>query len=217
MHIEDNNLAISGKRFFGKMSASATHEIKNTLSIINENAGLLEDLSQLSKEGSPLMPDRIHTISQTIKRQVLRTDKILNNLNRFSHSVDQNTEQVDLEKTIDFILELSARLTQMMGITIRLDPYATTIVITTDLFYFQNMIWQAIETTCSLFSEIKQLIISFNTEDKKIKINFSFDKTGTNMLNSLFNKKEDKALITYLGINIEQNKDGFSLLLPKRI
>ena len=36
-------IAREGFQFFGKMSASISHEIKNALAIINENAGLLED------------------------------------------------------------------------------------------------------------------------------------------------------------------------------
>ena len=39
-----------GLQFFGKMSASISHEIKNVLAIINENTGLIED-SDLTKEG----------------------------------------------------------------------------------------------------------------------------------------------------------------------
>ena len=40
--------AETGLQFFGKMTASISHEIKNVLAIINENAGLLEDLALLS-------------------------------------------------------------------------------------------------------------------------------------------------------------------------
>jgi hypothetical protein len=36
-------VAETGLQFFGKMTASISHEIKNVLAIINENAGLLED------------------------------------------------------------------------------------------------------------------------------------------------------------------------------
>jgi hypothetical protein len=38
-------LGETGLQFFGKMSASISHEIKNVMAIINENAGLLEDLT----------------------------------------------------------------------------------------------------------------------------------------------------------------------------
>ena len=40
--------------FMGKVSASLSHEIKNTLAIINESVGLMGDL--LRKEGSDDLP-----------------------------------------------------------------------------------------------------------------------------------------------------------------
>ena len=38
--------------FLGKITASMTHEIKNTYAIILESSGLLSDLLTLSQEGS---------------------------------------------------------------------------------------------------------------------------------------------------------------------
>ena len=34
-----------GLRFFGKVNASISHEIRNALAVINENAGLIKDLT----------------------------------------------------------------------------------------------------------------------------------------------------------------------------
>jgi hypothetical protein len=70
----ENMLAQAGLRFFGKMSVSATHEIKNTLAIIKESAGLLEDLSMMAKKGQPLSTSHINDISQRVARQVKRSD-----------------------------------------------------------------------------------------------------------------------------------------------
>ena len=44
----------SGLQFFGKMTASISHEIKNVLAIINENAGLLEDLALMADRGAEI-------------------------------------------------------------------------------------------------------------------------------------------------------------------
>ena len=101
-------LAEGGIRFFGRMSAGATHEIKNTLAIINESAGLLNDLSMVAEKGHPLSLTRINNISYVVTRQVQRADLVLKKLNRFSHSVDLSTEVVDLEKTVNFILDLAS-------------------------------------------------------------------------------------------------------------
>ena len=38
-------------RFFGAMSASVSHEIKNKLAVINEKAGLVEDIAVAMRSG----------------------------------------------------------------------------------------------------------------------------------------------------------------------
>jgi len=43
-------------RFFGNISTSISHEIKNVLAIINENAGLLEDYNLHGRKGNPAQP-----------------------------------------------------------------------------------------------------------------------------------------------------------------
>jgi len=51
--------AETGLQFFGKMTASISHEIKNVLAIINENAGLLEDLALMADGGAEIEPQRL--------------------------------------------------------------------------------------------------------------------------------------------------------------
>ncbi len=77
----ENMLAQAGLRFFGKMSASATHEIKNTLAIINESAGLLEDLSLMAQKGQPMSIPRVNDISQTHKMKSMCL-KIFDRINK---------------------------------------------------------------------------------------------------------------------------------------
>ena len=41
-------------QFFGKISASVSHEIKNVFAVINEAAGLLEDFTIMVDKGMPI-------------------------------------------------------------------------------------------------------------------------------------------------------------------
>jgi len=49
----------TGLQFYGKICASLSHEIKNALAIINEDAGLLNDFAALADQGRPLDPERV--------------------------------------------------------------------------------------------------------------------------------------------------------------
>ena len=56
-------IAETGLQFFSQISASISHELKNVLGIINENAGLLEDLTLMAERGVPLDPVRLKAMT----------------------------------------------------------------------------------------------------------------------------------------------------------
>ena len=215
---DKHELITGGMRFFGQMSASATHEIKNTLAIINESAGLLEDLSKMAETNPPLSPVRVNDISQRVTKQVKRADLVVRKLNRFSHSVDRQTQMTDLEETVCFVLDLASRLIEMLGVVVKVIPPLSHIIVDTNLFYLENMIWKAIETACFAAKEKKQVKISFGTDADTPSISFSMDAVKDNLMDELFGSKEDDALIAHLKISIKKNKEnnGFCLLWPKR-
>ncbi|MBW2605163.1 MAG: hypothetical protein JRE28_12770 [Deltaproteobacteria bacterium] len=214
---DENILAQEGMRFFGRMSASATHEIKNALATISENVGLMEDLSMMAEKGHPLSPERINEISQRVNRQVQRADRVLRKLNRFSHSLDLSTESADLEKTVCFVLDLASRLIDMQEVTVELTPPVSPLMVVNNLFYLENMIWRAIETACGAAEGEKQVMISFGTDSAAPSIWFSMETVKDNVMNDLFGSKEDRAIMAYLDISIEKNieNNGFGLLWPR--
>ena len=209
-------MAETGIRFFGRMSASATHEIKNTLAIINENAGLLEDLSMMAEKGHPLAPERVMDISQRMAKQVSRADLVLKKMNKFAHSVDLSREVADFEKTVMFVLDLASRILEMQGVVVEIVSPKSSMVVDINLFYLQNVIWRAIEIAADSITGKKQVMISFGT-DSAPAIWFLMDSVKKGSMDDLFGSKEDRALIAYLDMTIEKNEEdtGFGLLWTK--
>ncbi|MBC2710231.1 MAG: sensor histidine kinase [Desulfosarcina sp.] len=144
---ESHALAIEGVRFFGEMSASISHEIKNVLAIINENAGLLQDMVLLTEKGMPLSPERLSGLAQSVARQVARGDRIIKGMNRFAHSADYPTEAVDVGELIHFISNLAARLIAMKGETPQIEVPATPVTAVTNRFFLGNLVWACLRRT----------------------------------------------------------------------
>ncbi len=210
-------LAKTGMGFWGRMSASATHEIKNSLAIINENAGLLEDLALIAEKGLPLATERVKDISHRLAKQVQRADRILKKLNHLSHSVDLAREMIDLEKTTRFVLDLAGRIVEMQGVVVKIRSPISPLVVDTNRFYLQNAIWRAIDTACCSTTKEKQVMISFGTNTTIPSIWFSMGPAKEDKMQDLFASKEDQALMSYLEITIEKNDEdnGFGLLWTK--
>ena len=110
MDIQWEIIAREGVQFFGKMSASISHEIKNALAIINENAGLLEDFMLLAEKGRPIDPERLKSLAGQVMKQVKRADDLVKRMNRFAHSADEPSKNIDLGETLELITSITQRL-----------------------------------------------------------------------------------------------------------
>ena len=115
-----NTISENALQFFGKMTASTSHEMKNVLAIINENAGLLEDFTFMADRGKQIDPERLKAMADAVKKQIRRADDIIKNMNRFAHSTDHAVTTVDLNETIELFTALTARFAAMKSVKVDL-------------------------------------------------------------------------------------------------
>jgi len=134
-----------GVSYFGSMTASVSHEIKNCLAIMNENTGLMTDLILLSQKRPPLDLERIQGITERITGQIFRADNILKNLNLFSHSMDKAVQPVDLSEAIQLATALGKRICENRRVTILHQPPENPIKVTVPFFFLLNLIWTVLE------------------------------------------------------------------------
>lgn len=131
-------------QFFGRVSASISHEIKNVLAVINEGAGLLDDLSLMAEKGMPLDPARLATVSKSILGQVQRGDAIIKNMNTFAHSVDEPVGSVELPETVSLVQRLSARLAAGKSMKVELGTMDD-VRVTTDPYSLEHLIFSMVD------------------------------------------------------------------------
>jgi signal transduction histidine kinase len=155
-----------GLQFFGKMSATISHEINNSLAIINENAGLLQDFTLMADKGMPLDPERLNSLAGKVIQQVRRAEGIVKNMNRFAHSVDESLKSVNLGDVVGLIATLSGRLASMRGVTVEPKPAEVPVTINTNPFFLENLIWLCLDFAMDAAGAGKTIdIIPVKTED----------------------------------------------------
>ncbi len=212
-------LGEEGFHFFGTMSASISHEIKNVLAIINENAGLLEDFSLLAQRGIPLDPQRLLGVSRAICTQVKRADRITQNMKRFAQSTDHTLAGVPLADMLILALGLSARFAEMRGITLELITVADPMRITTNPFFLQNLLWRCLDFAMDVAGPDKTVCLEALGEDEKRLIRFSGLKDLEEKKREFLSYKRGKALLAALqgDIKFHDESGRFDLVLPKDI
>jgi C4-dicarboxylate-specific signal transduction histidine kinase len=154
-----------GLQFFGKMSATISHEINNALAIINENAGLLQDFTLMADKGMPLDPDRVNSLAGKVISQIRRAEGIVKNMNRFAHSVDEPVKRVDLGDFVEFVTILSDRFASMRGVSVEPKPAERPVMITTNPFLLENLIWICLDFAMDAAGEGNTIdIVTLETE-----------------------------------------------------
>ena len=161
-----------GLHCFGSISASISHELKNALAIINENAGLLEDLSFMAEKGLPLDPARLKSLAASIGKQIQRADGIIRNMNRFAHSADEAVKCIDLGDTLALTVALSSRLAAMKSVTLNFIPPPQPIFATTRLFYLENLVWLCLKEFIESTAVAKEITLSLRPQPEGTCRNF---------------------------------------------
>lgn len=205
-----------GFRFFGRMSASMTHEIKNVLAIINERAGLLNDLTMMAEKGLPLDGQRLSAISVKIMEQVRRADGIMKNMNVFAHSVDEPTRTVNLDEVIAMVVTLSARFAVNRGITLGQSPSAHPLSITTSPFLLANLIWLCLDRAMDMVGADKTITIAGQGVENGVRIRFEHGGKWEGGEASLFTEEGETQLFQLLGARKEDELPAgvLTLFLP---
>ena len=173
MNASPESIGECGLHCFGSISASISHELKNALAIINENAGLLEDLSFMAVKGLPLDPGRLKSLAANIGKQIQRADGIIRNMNRFAHSADETVQSVDLGETLSLTIALSSRLAAMKSVTVNFKPPAKAICVATRLFYLENLIWLCLKEIFERAGAEKEITLVLRPQPEGAAIIFS--------------------------------------------
>lgn len=162
--------------FFGKMNSSISHELKNVLAIINENAGLLEDFAMLAERGTPIDSKRLKTIAAKISTQVQRGDGIIQNMNRFAHSVDASENTIRVNDLLALMVALSNRFAAMREITLELAPAHSQVEIVTNEYELENLIWACLDFAMQAAGQKGTILLETEDQGNTVRIKISSQK-----------------------------------------
>lgn len=97
-------------RFFSRMNAHISHDLKNALATATETAGLLEDMMDLYREADKPDWDRLVKLCRRISDQSRRAGELCNRFNTFSHCGDELVGDVDLDHTVGLLVDLTTSM-----------------------------------------------------------------------------------------------------------
>ena len=209
----------TGLRFFGKMTASVSHEIKNVMAIINESAGLLEDYSLMAEKGMPIDPERLKVVSHRVATQIRRANGITTNLNSLAHSVDEFQKSVGIREILELAVGLTGRFADMRSVILDFQPPPDFPNVITSPFHLLNLIWRVLDFAMDASGPGKRVGLTFETGRTSVKIRFTGIEALTNLPETVFPTAKEASLLHTLGAAIHQDakKGEINLVLPKDV
>ncbi|UCF92973.1 MAG: HAMP domain-containing histidine kinase [Desulfobacterales bacterium] len=213
MTITWDTVGTAGLQFFGQMSASNSHEIKNVLAIINENAGLLEDLMLMVDKGVALDPQRLKSLARKLAEQTRRADQIVKKMNQFAHSVDYPVKSVDLNEILDLMMALTGRLATMRNVNLELKASAAPVTLTTSPFFLMNLVWLCLDFAMNATAPGRPVLLAPEKTAQGANLRFSGLERLAQQLGSEFPAEREKRLLRGLKAQLSADAAAQEILL----
>jgi signal transduction histidine kinase len=214
-----DNTCKNDLEFFGKITASVSHELNNVLSIINEYSGLLSDLLSACQKYETVDFEKVLSITKNIAEQVKREKDIINLLNRFSHNVDSPLAEFILNDMINDIIKLTKRFASLKRVELQLFLCPEEIRIISNPFKIQHTVFLILSLALELGNSIASIDIAVEKHNGEVNILITVpsfpidtDETELEIINGILNSingKLEKAKI--------DNQFIFKIILPLSI
>jgi C4-dicarboxylate-specific signal transduction histidine kinase len=202
--------------FMGKVNASISHELKNIMAIISETSGLMNDIIEMAEKGKKIELETIKDCCKDIEEEIGRGFMTIKQMNRFAHSVDEPVKNVELDETLDLMINLAGFLSFACPVRFAANTERG-LQVQTSAFRLQNLIHQALVFAFNSAGTRKEIIIGVHSaENDGIRIVFS----GFETLNAeIFPTEKSKKTAAAIGakINVSANAHEFNILISRQV
>nr|WP_321466589.1 hypothetical protein [uncultured Desulfobulbus sp.] len=200
---------------FGKISAAVSHDLKNVLAIINESAGLLDDLALRAAEGIEIPPDRLNATTARILKQVKRGDAVLKNLNRYAHSTDVPLAQVNVAEMLTLMVELAGRQAAMKEHLFTVTPADA--VLQTSVIYLESLVYLLLRHMIETLPRKDRIEITVAAREDAIMIKFLAESQASLLLEEALCGEQEQALARWLQVEVSLAPGQVVLTMPYQV
>ncbi len=151
--------------FFGAVTASISHDLNNAIAIIEQTAGLLEDLTMAHDGERPVPNDQLQNIAERIANQTKRGATIVRRLNAFAHSVDDGDKELELNALVETVIALAHRVAERKRVLLETRIAEQPVTIRNSAFRVQQALFLSIQRAVAATPEGETAVLSTGKED----------------------------------------------------
>jgi signal transduction histidine kinase len=169
---EPRDLRRAGLSFFGEVTAGVTHDIRNSLAVLKEIAGLLKDIAEVAGEGGSVASERVIGLAGRLDAQVERANSTVRLLNRFAHSVDHALRSVDLTDTTRLLTDLGRRHAHRHRVELELNLPEFPLSVESDPFLLEHAIFLLLTRTIEEAGTGETVTVTLEAETSGARLKF---------------------------------------------
>lgn len=160
----------------GRLAAGVAHEINNPLAIINEKAGLIQDLFTLKKEyqDDPKLMSSIDSILFSVRRCGTITKRLLG----FARQLDVAVEEIDFRGLVGEVVGFLNKEAEYRSISINLDIPDDLPWLHTDKGRLQQVVLNLLTNAFQAMKDEGNLTISASVQDGELSFTVRDDGCG---------------------------------------
>lgn len=161
----------------GRLAAGVAHEINNPLAIINEKAGLLEDLIAVRPDSAE--NEKTTQIARSILSSVDRCSAITHRLLGFARHIDVHTETIYLDMLVKNMLEFLKKESEYREIKVALKAEEGLLAIESDRGQLQQVFLNIINNAFTAVNDGGQISIKiFSMTNERVAVRISDNGCG---------------------------------------
>ncbi len=129
--------------FMEEVTASATHEIKNELAVINEQSRLVAEMLEMGRRGREPDPGRLEQLIGRVIARVGRADAAVRRLNAFSHSAG-GAAGCDAARCLELMTQMYARPAGQQDLTVEVVEAPDSLAAAMPALDCERLVWAAL-------------------------------------------------------------------------
>jgi hypothetical protein len=149
-----------GALFFGDVIAGLSHELSNVFNIINEMAGLQQDILAGAQPKEADAADRLSELAGRIKAQVERGETFNQTLHTLAHSLDDANIAFDLGDTLELAGWLAARPARLARVELVVHRPDQPVTMEGDPFALLLTIYRSVEAVVNAADSERRVEVS---------------------------------------------------------
>lgn len=202
-------------QYFKAMLPLFSHEAKNVLAVINENAGLMDDYILMAQKGKTLDLERLGSLSATIGKNVSRFNALITDIRQAAEGLDNDIREICLVHHIRQVSELLSTRAAMRSIQFRVCALEEPILIRTRPLLLLHIIWTCLDYAmhASESGRCLRLTLEKRAENAVVLIS-GIDKLIPESIAAIMPDEQRNAVL--LALNAELAIDEKTLLLNIR-